>query len=347
MDPGERLRARLRAGVALPFATFMAEALYGEGGYYARPEPRIGPQGDFLTGSSLGPLFARTTARLLRRLDEHLGAPADFLEVGYGTGAHLTALVAALGSTPARRLLACERVPRALPAGVEPLARLEDLAPSALDGLLFSYELFDALPIHRLVGESGGGVGELWVALDESGKFTWRPGPLSDPALRELLAGAALAPGQIADLAPGWAPLYRALARRLRRGLLVTFDYGFERSQLLDARVRRHGTLACYRRHRVHRDPFVDVGGQDLTAHVDFTALREAGEQEGLATFALTRQHFWLTACGLFAELADADEETRGQARRLLDGDGMGEEIRVLVQGRDVDLARLVDPALS
>jgi SAM-dependent MidA family methyltransferase len=339
VGPGERLQERLRVEGALPFAAFMEEALYGDGGYYSRPAPRIGPQGDFLTGSSLSPLFGRATARLLRRLDEHLGAPADLLEVGYGTGLHLEAVAAALGPARGRRLLACDRVARALPAGVESLTRLEDLGPAALTGLVLSYELFDALPVHRLIGAAGGGLEELWVALDESGKFTWRPGPLSDPALVDLLGGAALAPGQIADLAPGWAPLYRSLARRLRRGLLLTFDYGFERPQLLDARARRHGTLACYRRHRVHRDPFVEVGGQDLTAHVDFTSLCQAGEEEGLRTFALTRQHFWLAACGLFADLAGADEETRGQARRLLDGDGMG--------GDMVDPALLVGRAFS
>jgi SAM-dependent MidA family methyltransferase len=192
-----------------------------------------------------------------------------------------------------------------------------------------------------LIGREGG-VGELWVDLDGEG-FTWREGELSDPALPDLLSGTVLQPGQIADLAPGWVPLYTELARRLQRGLLVTCDYGFERERLLDVRIRQHGTLACYSRQRVHRNPFVLVGEQDLTAHVDFTALREAGEKAGLTTVALTRQALWLTACGLFEDLQDADPEARQEAMALLDGEGMGQDIRVLVQSRDLEAREVLD----
>ncbi|HEY8020599.1 MAG TPA: SAM-dependent methyltransferase, partial [Thermoanaerobaculia bacterium] len=123
-------------------------------------------------------------------------------------------------------------------------------------------------------------------------------------------------------------------------------DYGFPRERLLDARIRPHGTLAAYSRQRVHRNPFVLVGEQDLTAHVDFTALVQAGEREGLTTFALTRQALWLAACGIFEDLAGAGAEARQQAMALLDGEGMGEDIRVLVQARGVDAGAVLDPAL-
>jgi SAM-dependent MidA family methyltransferase len=184
------------------------------------------------------------------------------------------------------------------------------------------------------------------VDLDAEGGFVWHEGELSDPALPGLLGGTALEPGQVADLAPGWVPLYRELAGRLGRGLLVTCDYGYERDRLLDPRVRRHGTLACYTRQRVHRNPFVLVGEQDLTAHVDLTALRRAGEEAGLTTVALTRQALWLASCGLFADLAEAGPEARQSAMALLDGEGMGEEIRVLVQARGVEVEGLFEPAL-
>ncbi|HEX9668810.1 MAG TPA: SAM-dependent methyltransferase, partial [Thermoanaerobaculia bacterium] len=182
-----------------------------------------------------------------------------------------------------------------------------------------------------------------WVELAGDGRFAWREDELSDPALAALLGDVPLAPGQIADLSPQWAPLYGALARRLGRGLIVTCDYGFPRPQLLDPRVRRHGTLACYRRQTVHRDPFADVGAQDLTAHVDFTALIQAGEAAGLATFALTRQALWLTACGVFEDLDDAPAATRQEAIALLDGEGMGEETRVLIQARGLAPERVLD----
>ena len=114
-------------------------------------------------------------------------------------------------------------------------------------GLVFSYELFDALPVHRLIGREDGSLGELWVHL-EDGEFRWFEGELSDPALVELCGEFRLEAGQIADLSHDAGPLYKEIARTLGKGLLVTFDYGFERRALLDSRVRMRGTLACYRK---------------------------------------------------------------------------------------------------
>lgn len=340
-SPEARLRERLAAG-PLPFAAFMEEALYGEGGYYARAEPPIGPQGDFVTGSSYE-LFGRATARLLARLDAALGHTADLLEAGCGSGAHLAA-VAAADAASARRLLGWDRVRRPLPAGARALSELAELPVESVHGLVFSYELFDALPVHRLLRRADGSLGELWVELDEAGRFAWREGPLSHGHLPQRLALAAgdLEPGQIADLTPDCSLLYRDLARRLGRGLLVTCDYGFERARLLDPRVRRHGTLACYRAQHVHRDPFAEVGRQDLTAHVDFTALRLAGEAEGLATVAFTRQALYLAAAGLFDELAEAELPRRLQAASLLDPEGMGHDLRVLVQSRGLEAGEVL-----
>jgi SAM-dependent MidA family methyltransferase len=354
VNPADRLRRRIAESGPIPFATFMEEALYGEGGYYARQELPIGEAGDFVTGSSLSPLFGRATARLLRSLDEALGGAADYLEVGYGTGAHLAGVVEGLGGEAARRrLLAWDRVARPVPPGVRRLPDLEGAAPGELRGLLFSYELFDALPVHRLIGrpageaDQTGELGELWVDLergaaseDGAGRFVWKEAELSAPELARLPA-APLQPGQVAELAPGWRPLYRALADRLGAGLLVTFDYGFEGERLLDARVRANGTLACHRGHRVHRDPFRDPGREDLSAHVDFSALIEEGEAAGLATLAFTRQAPWLVACGLLEGLAEGGSpervRSRIEAQQLLALDGMGVEIRVLIQGRGID----------
>lgn len=335
--PADRLRERIRSGGPIPFSVFMEEALYGEGGYYRREDLPIGEAGDFVTGSSFSPLFGRATSRLLQRLDRALGRPADLFEAGYGTGVHLGNVISGL-SGGERRLVAWDRVARPVPPGVERIERLEEVAP--VEGLIFSYELFDALPVHRLIGREGG-VGELWVDLDP--ELTWREGELSDSSLRDLLGGVELQPGQIADLAPGWVPLYAELARRLEKGLLVTCDYGFERPRLLDPRIREHGTLACYSRQRLHRNPFVLVGEQDLTAHVDFTALIQAGEEAGLTTVSLTRQALWLTACGLFEDLQGAGPEARQEAMALLDGEGMGEDIRVLVQARGIDVGEVLD----
>ena len=324
----------------------MEEALYGEGGYYSRDDLAIGVDGDFITGSSYSPLFARATARLLGKLDVALDRPADFLEVGYGDGTHLRGLAEFLDPTPERRLLGCDRVCRELPAPIEVLGSLEEVEGGQLEGLVFSYELFDALPIHRLIGRQGTELGELLVDVSPDGSFAWREADLTDPALGDLLGDevGSLEAGQIADLSEGWRPLYRKMAEKLRRGLLVTCDYGYPRRRLLDRRVRFDGTLACYRRQRVHRNPLICVGEQDLTAHVDFTALIEEGEQQGLETVGLIRQAGWLTGCGIFEGLAEADQAERLEAMTLLDPEGMGEEIRVLVQARGLTVGEVLDP---
>ncbi len=321
----------------MTFAEVMEEALYGPVGYYRRARPAIGPEGDFVTGSSLSPLFGETTARLLARLDAALGRPADYLEVGYGGGQHLAAVRAA-DRSPGRRYLAWDRIGRPVPAGVERLAGLDALAARSIHGLVFSYELFDAQPVHRLVGTADG-LGELWVEL-AGGEPVWRLGELSDAGLAELLS-VPLAAGQIADLAPGWRPLYHTLAELLGRGLLVTCDYGFEHRSLLDRRVRAHGTLAAYHRHRVDRQVLAGLGERDLTAHVDFSALIAEGEAVGLATLALTRQAPWLAAMGLLEGLERRPAAARVAAMELLRLDGMGEEIRVLVQARGLAADRV------
>ncbi|MFY9825791.1 MAG: SAM-dependent methyltransferase [Thermoanaerobaculia bacterium] len=346
MLPALRLQSRIRAQGPIPFAAFMEEALYGEGGYYSRENVPIGEAGDYVTGASLSPLFGRVTARLLSRLDGPLGKPAEMFEAGFGTGVHLGNVASSLLDRNAgRRLRAWDRVARQVPSGVERVESLAAVGEGEIEGLIFSYELFDALPVHRLVGREDGSVGEMWVAIDKEGAFVWQEREISDPALLDLLKNPdiSLQPGQVADVAPGWGPLYGELARRLGRGLLVTCDYGFERERLFDPRVRRHGTLACYTRQRVHRNPFVQIGEQDLTAHVDFTTLIRTGEAAGLTTVALTRQALWLTACGLFDELESADLATRHGAMALLDGEGMGEEIRVLVQAKGIDPGEVLD----
>lgn len=350
MPSTPRLQSLIRTQGPIPFATFMEEALYGEGGYYSREDVPIGETGDYVTGASLSPLFGRVTARLLGRLDKALGKPAEMFEAGFGTGVHLESVVSTLldrAPSPGRmrRVRAWDRVARSVPAGVEKVGSLEAVGEREIEGLIFSYELFDALPVHRLIGREGGTAGELWVDIDKDGELVWREGEVSDPALLDLLRNPdiPLQPGQVADVSPGWGPLYGELARRLGRGLLVTCDYGFERERLYDPRVRLHGTLACYTRQRVHRNPFVKVGEQDLTAHVDFTTLIRTGEAAGLTTVALTRQALWLTACGLFEEIQGSDVATRHGAMALLDGEGMGEEIRVLVQAKAIDSGEVLD----
>src|SRR3954447_5970992 len=170
MPPAPRLQSLIRAHGPIPFAAFMEEALYGEDGYYSREDVPIGESGDYVTGATLSPLFGRVTARLVRRLDGPLGEPAEMFEAGFGTGVHLGNVVPSLvDRAVGRRLRAWDRVARRVPEGVERVESLEAIGEGEIEGLIFSYELFDALPVHRLVGREDGSVGEMWVAIDKEG----------------------------------------------------------------------------------------------------------------------------------------------------------------------------------
>src|SRR5712691_7071095 len=145
MPPAVRLQSLIRTQGPIPFAVFMEEALYGEGGYYSREDVPIGESGDYVTGASLSPLFGRVTARLLKRLDGTLGKPAEMFEAGFGTGVHLENVVSTLLD---RRVRAWDRVARRIPAGAERVESLAAVGEGEIEGLIFSYELFDALPVH-------------------------------------------------------------------------------------------------------------------------------------------------------------------------------------------------------
>jgi SAM-dependent MidA family methyltransferase len=160
--------------------------------------------------------------------------------------------------------------------------------------------------------------------------------------------GAELRIGQFADVTPEWGRAYRDICGRFERALVVTFDYGFPTKQLFDPRIRMYGTAAAYRGHEVHRDLFADPGRQDLTAHVNFDDLERAGLESGYATLIFTRQARFLLSIGitdhpLFAPVDERDfgaalarHVERENARRLVLPDGIGDEIRVLVQGKGV-----------
>jgi SAM-dependent MidA family methyltransferase len=338
----ERLRDRIAREGPISFYAFMEAALYDpEEGYYARGAA-IGEGGDFLTSPHVSAAFAAALARLFAVETHELEGELDFVEVGAGEGRFLEDFAHALarlapelhGRLRLTAVEASEAARRRLAArSIEPAPRIledaEALAPGSVRGWIFSNELYDALPVVRVEG-SEAGLNELRVGAGPRG-FEWTAAPAAGE-WREHLArlGISLAPGQRGEIAPDAASLHRRLAGALERGSIVTFDYGHPARILYHPFARPQGTLAVHRGGRRGGDPLERPGEVDLTAHVDWDVLLAAGEEQGLAADRLMRQGMFLSEIGIL-DFVRSDAE-KWRVFRLLDPEGMGEAISVLVQ---------------
>ena len=349
----DEIRRRIAAaGGFLSFADFMATALYAPGlGYYTAGARKFGGAGDFVTAPELSPLFARALAR---QAAEVMAASAPcILEVGAGSGrlaADLLAALAARGALPesyaildissdlrARQqaLLAREQ-----PQLLERVRWLSEL-PERFSGLVLGNELLDALPV-QLVRWEDGAIFERGVGLAADGRFIWE----SRPATGRLHAAAAEIAGQcvlpagycseIGLAASAWAASW---GERLERGALLLIDYGFPRHEYYHPQ-RHGGTLMCHYRHHAHPDPFYLPGLQDITAHVDFTALIAAAFPTGLELLGYTSQAQFLFNCGLLTELEALEPgslpylKAASAVHKLIEPQEMGELFKVIAMGK-------------
>ncbi len=346
----DRLRDRIRREGPISFADFMGAALYDpRDGYYARGA-RIGEGGDFVTSPSLSPAFAAAIARRFTADAARLDGPVRFVEVGSGDGTFLADFAAALRRGDPRVSARTEliAVERATPgrAALNALAKLpalgltvrtdaSELEEGSVSGWIFANELYDALPVARVRGTTGGvGLEELRVGLEEN-RFAWIGSP-APPEWAEGLSerGVVLEPGQVGEVRPAASALHRHLARVLARGRIVLFDYGHRAPTLYHPLARPSGTLAVHEGGRRGGDPLERPGERDLTAHVDWDELIRAGESEGLVTEGPIRQGRYLTESGIFDFVGNEAEKWR--VYRLVDPAGMGDEISVLVQSRGI-----------
>lgn len=257
-------------GRRITFARFMDRALTEPGlGYYATSALRPTREGDFLTAPELHPFFGHCVGRALAARWRGLGSPEPFTVDEYGAGRGTLERtvrqgLAADGSALARVI---DWRPFDLPA--------RQPAPGSLPDAdsIIANEYLDALPVHRLVVRDGS-LRELWVSWTDD-RFTWVEDELSSPSLGEPIdeAGVGLREGQVVEVRPGVARWFAEATRVLAKGPVLVIDYGHETSELYGPR-RMAGTLMTYRGHGVGDDPFVAVGRQDITAHVDLGDLR-------------------------------------------------------------------------
>jgi SAM-dependent MidA family methyltransferase len=354
----EMLRRRIDAEGAITFHDYMDTCLYHpQHGYYASREP-MGREGDYLTSPEVNAIFGALVGKQLVQFWEIMGRPARFGLVEQGAGSGVLARDV-LRWAQRRAPDFAEAIHYQIVEVSESLiqrqkATLADLSvewtsafPTQIEGCLFSNELIDSFPVHRVVNQDS--LYELYVTT-EGERFVEVTGPPSG-RVAEYFANLGFWPGEgcVAEVNLRAIDWMKSAARSLNHGFVLTFDYGYEADELY-APWRRDGTLMCFYRHNPSTDPFARVGKQDMTAHVDFTTLKRIGEAEGLTTAGFTTQARFLSALGIGAgvdsvakESPDALEEyyaRRRAVQELIDPAGLG-RIRVLAQSRGVDAGEL------
>jgi SAM-dependent MidA family methyltransferase len=353
------IRHEIRAGGdAIPFSRYMELCLYSPGyGYYSAGAQKFGAAGDFVTAPEISPLFGRCIARTCGEVLERLET-GEILEFGAGTGvlaATLLTELEQLGRLPGRYLI-LERsgelrgrqrdtLRRLAPRLSDRVDWLDRLPEGGFHGVLLANEVLDAMPVERFRW-NGEDVGRWHVeCVDEH--FGWCIREAHDPglveAVRRLAADPGLAPGYVSEVNLQLAPWLQGIAALLERGLLLLVDYGYPRREYYHPQ-HREGTLMCHYRHRAHGNPFLWPGLQDITAHVDFTAVAEAGAAAGLEVLGYTSQAWFLLDCGLDELLLAAGptdsaaylRQAREAMTLILPGE-MGERFKCIGLGRGVD----------
>lgn len=370
----------------ISFADYMDLVLYHpQQGYYATSAVNIGSEGDFFTSSHLGHDFGELLAEQFAQMWEILEQPNPFTLVEMGAGQGLVAAdiltylhrqypncFAALDyiiiEKAAGLITKQQQVLNQLNIPGLPLrwCTFDDLSDHSIIGCCFSNELVDAFPVHQVVLEKGQ-LQEVYVTTitTETNEIHFGEviDDLSTPQLKDYfqwmgidLYAGAYPDGYRSEVNLAALDWIKTISSKLQRGFLLTIDYGYSADRYY-LPVRHQGTLKCYYQHRHHNNPYVNLGQQDITAHVNFTALERQGEQSGLQPVELTKQGLFLMALGLGDRLsalsagnqqgqaiAGAQDLIRIMHRRdalhqLIDPTGLG-GFMVLVQSKEMSLEK-------
>lgn len=329
------------------FARYMEMALYAPGlGYYSGGAAKFGAAGDFATAPEISALFGRTLAQQAAQILRLTGG--GLLEVGAGSGQlalQLLTELQQLDALPARYSILevsadlRQRQGQLLTPFADRVVWLDTL-PAAFSGLIIGNEVLDAMPVHILSWREEG-LRERGVSLAD-GRFAWGERLLEAGPLFEAASQLALPAGYTSEIGLAGRAFVASLADLLETGAILMIDYGFGASEFYHPQ-RFNGTLMCHYRHLAHDDPFTLPGLQDITAHVDFTAIAEAGLDAGLKLLGYTTQANFLINCGITSLLQQtpADDASAylplaAQVQKLLSPAEMGELFKVIALGKGI-----------
>ena len=341
------------AGGWISFADFMHMALYTPSlGYYSGGAQKFGMAGDFVTAPEISPLFAQTLA--LQAAQILVATQGNILELGAGTGKLVVDLLLELQQlkqlpehyfilevSDHLRQIQRETCQANLPASLfEKIIWLETL-PEKFSGLVLGNEVLDAIPVHILhktqMGENKVGFCERGVAFEAG--FVWRDAALSDAKLAEYLPDY-LPIGYITEVNPAASALVSSLVEILETGVILLIDYGFGAAEYYHPQ-RNQGTLMCHYQHYAHDNPLINIGLQDITAHVDFTQIAHAGQAHGIRLAGYSNQAQFLINCGILDILQQFSPQNSNYiklaaaAQKLLSPAEMGELFKVIALSKD------------
>jgi len=361
---GCEIREEIARSGPVSFARFMELALYAPGcGYYERPRA-IGRRGDFFTSVSVGPVFGELLAfQFAQWLDKIAPppppAPWQIVEAGAHDGRLALDILRwlrrrrpdtfagleyrVIEPSPVRRACQEEKLANEF-ANVKWAGDFGEPGSRRVRGIIFSNELLDALPAHRLCRDAAGKQWLEWRVTWEQDGFAWQKGPVTTEAAACLphipaAVAAVLPDGFVVEVSPAALQWWKRAAASLECGKLLTLDYGLDGDEWLHPE-RAGGTLRAYAGHQVSGNILANPGEQDITAHVNFSMLRQAGEEAGLRTEGVVRQAKFLTEIfqRSLADEAGFEEWTAARVRQfqtLTHPEHLGHRFRALVQSRE------------
>jgi SAM-dependent MidA family methyltransferase len=361
----------IQTGSSITFSEFMEQALYHpHQGYYSHQAAKIGARGDFYTSPHLSPAFGECIARQFLDCWEILGCPDrfDIVEMGAGQGILAADILQAIAqinpdffTTIQYRIIerskTLQQVQRhQLSKYLEDHQNLvtwidwKDLPSNSVQGCFMSNELVDAFPVHQVIWQDQQ-LQEIFVRWNGQ-KIVEEIAPLSTPKLQDYFDRLSLnfknyPDGYRTEVNLNAIDWIQTLSDRLQHGYVLTIDYGYSADRYYSP-VRREGTLQCYYQHQVVADPYIKVGLQDITAHVDFTTLSDRGSEFGLKNLGQTQQSFFLMLLGLGDRIAALSQtesqniqeindrlQTREALHRLINPMGLG-NFMVLMQSKNL-----------
>ena len=309
MSAESEVKRRIQKLGKITFAEFIEIALYWpHGGYYTDGEA-VGTQGDYYTSPVAHPAFGALLAIQLFQMWQEMGAPEPFtvLELGAGNGLLCRDIITYAKEIPSkfagaiRYICLDRRTTETLETGLPNTGRvLSDGLPfKRLEGCILSNEYLDAFPVHQIV-MTNDGLKEVYISLEDD-DLVEITSDLSAPDLAERIKdlGISLIEGQTVEINLSLDTWAQDVSAALKRGFVLTIDYGHIARDLYDSNIRVNGTLVTYHRHIQTDTPLTKVGRQDITAQVDFTSIMKSGEKVGLNALGLVTQREFLSNLGL------------------------------------------------